>query len=41
MVTSQLCGIGCLPHDANFIDGADGIILQSYSYRDLVRKLTE
>ncbi len=41
MVTSQLCGIGCLPRDARFIDGADGLIAQSYSYRDLVRKLAE
>lgn len=41
MVTSQLCGIGCLPRDVNFIDGADGIIAQSYSYRDLARKLDE
>lgn len=40
MVTSQICGIGCLPMDANFKEGDMGEIAQSYSYDQLIRKLT-
>lgn len=41
MIASQLCGIGCLPGDPAFIEGADGIIAESYSYDDLVTLLEE
>ena len=41
MIASQLCGIECLPSDPAFIEGADGIIAQSYSYDDLVTLLEE
>ena len=41
MVTWQVCGIGCVPSDPNFIAGDSGIIEQSYSYDDLVIKLDE
>ena len=41
MVTFQICGIGCLPSDLEFIAGDSGIIEQSYSYDDLVIKLDE
>lgn len=41
MVTFQICGIGCLPSDPEFIAGDSGIIEQSYSYDDLVIKLDE
>lgn len=41
MVTWQVCGIGCIPSDPDFIPGDLGIIEQSYSYEDLVIKLDE
>ncbi len=41
MITRQICGIGCLPADPNFIAGESGIIEISYSYNDLVIKLDE
>lgn len=41
MVTRQVCGIGCLPSDPNFVAGGSGVIAQSYSYDDLVIKLDE
>ena len=41
MVASQLCGIGCLARDARFRRGADGHIKQSYSYKQLVRHLSQ
>ncbi len=41
MVTWQVCGIGCLPSDPEFIAGDSGIIEESYSYDDLVIKLDE
>ena len=41
MVTWQVCGIGCLPADENFIFGDSGLIEQSYHYDDLVIKLEE
>jgi hypothetical protein len=41
MVTFQICGIGCLPSDPEFIAGDSGITEQSYSYDDLVIKLDE
>ena len=39
MVVSQICGLGCLPADANFIAGNMGVIAPSYAYRDLVKLL--
>jgi len=36
MVTFQVCGIGCVPSDPNFVAGDMGTIEQSYSYDDLV-----
>lgn len=36
MVTYQLCGAGCLPQDPNFQEGDDGVIGQSYEYRQLL-----
>ncbi|WP_231703952.1 DUF4329 domain-containing protein [Cochlodiniinecator piscidefendens] len=41
MEASQLCGIGCLAKDPNFIAGLDGHIQQSYRYSDLVRILNQ
>ena len=41
MIARQLCGIGCLPRDARFRAGVDGVIAQSYSYRQLVHRLSE
>jgi len=34
----QLCGLGCLPSDPNFVRGSDGRISTSYSYSELIRK---
>lgn len=36
MVTWQVCGIGCLPSDPEFIKGDMGPIDQSYHYDDLI-----
>jgi hypothetical protein len=41
MVTFQVCGVGCLAQDDGFYRGVDGQIAQSYSYKELVRKLDE
>ena len=41
MVTWQVCGIGCLPADPDFIAGDFGSIADSYSYDDLVVRLEE
>ena len=41
MIARQVCGIGCIPSDPNFVAGDSGIIEQSYSYDDLVVKLEE
>ena len=41
MITRQICGIGCIPSDPNFIQGDSGIIEQSYSYNELVIKLDQ
>lgn len=41
MITRQICGIGCMPADPNFVRGENGIIEQSYSYNELVIKLDE
>lgn len=39
MVTFQVCGIGCLPMDPDFIEGDDGFIAESYSYDEIVERL--
>lgn len=36
MVTSQICGIGCLPSDPDFVQGDMGRIDPSYSYDQLI-----
>ncbi|MBT0958107.1 DUF4329 domain-containing protein [Alphaproteobacteria bacterium KMM 3653] len=41
MEVTQLCGLGCLPRDPAFLQGSEGPILQSYSYRDLLRRENE
>ena len=41
MVTTQICGIGCLPMDEDFLPGDMGHIAQSYSYEALVKKLED
>lgn len=41
MVISQVCGLGCLPSDPNFIEGDTGGIEPSYHYKELVQKLEE
>lgn len=41
METWQICGVGCLPSDPNFIAGDLGVIERSYAYDDLVIKLDE
>lgn len=33
---SQICGVGCLPSDPDFLPGLDGEIAQSYTYDELV-----
>lgn len=37
----QICGLGCLPSDPNFVRGSDGLILNSYSYSELIEKLED
>ena len=39
MVTYQICGIGCLAQDPNFIAGDDGFIAEAYTYDELVERL--
>ncbi len=41
MVTSQICGIGCLAQDPNFRPASEDNILQSYTYDELVEKIDE
>lgn len=41
METWQVCGIGCLPSDPDFVPGDSGVIEQSYTYEELVIKLEE
>ncbi|QMU58255.1 MAG: DUF4329 domain-containing protein [Boseongicola sp.] len=41
IVTSQICGLGCLPFDPNFIEGDMGHVALSYTYEELVEKLEE
>ena len=39
MVALQICGIGCLPIDANFKPAPEDNIQQSYTYDELVQKI--
>ncbi len=39
MVTFQVCGIGCLAQDPEFIAGDDGLIADEYTYDELVERL--
>ncbi|SLN26362.1 DUF4329 domain-containing protein [Pseudooctadecabacter jejudonensis] len=39
MVTFQICGIGCLAQDPDFIEGDDGFIAEEYTYDELVERL--
>ncbi|MCI2394977.1 DUF4329 domain-containing protein [Aliiroseovarius sediminis] len=39
MVTRQICGIGCLPMDANFQQGDMGQVAPRYHYDQLIDKL--
>lgn len=41
MVVSQLCGLGCVLSDPNFEKGAEGKILQSYTYEEMLRREAE
>ncbi|MCK0143063.1 DUF4329 domain-containing protein [Aliiroseovarius sp. F20344] len=41
LITTQICGIGCLPMDKEFEPGDMGHIAESYSYNELVQKLEE
>lgn len=38
METVQVCGLGCLPQDPDFIEGDDGVIKEFYTYDDLVQR---
>lgn len=38
MTVSQICGIGCLPQDPEFLAAADGSVRASYSYRGLQKR---
>jgi len=39
MITFQVCSIGCLAQDPNFIAGDDGEIAMDYTYDELVERL--
>ncbi len=39
MVTTQICGIACLPVATGFRKGAKGTIAESYTYEELLEKL--
>lgn len=41
MIASQLCGIGCVPMDAGFVEADSGVVEESYTYDELVIKLAE
>jgi len=41
MVASQICGVGCLPMDAEYIEGELGLIAESYTYEELVKQINE
>ncbi|MEM6728719.1 MAG: DUF4329 domain-containing protein [Pseudomonadota bacterium] len=36
MVVRQICGLGCLPQDPRFIEGAEGQVEISYTYQELL-----
>ncbi len=37
MIAFQVCGIGCLPMDPNFVPGPEGAIKESYTYRAILK----
>ena len=39
MLTFQICGIGCIAQDPDFIEGDDGFIAEQYTYDELVERL--
>ncbi len=41
LVISQICGLGCLPSDPDFVRGSDGHIEPSYTYDALVEAIDE
>lgn len=40
-VVSQVCGLGCLFQDPDFVPGVEGRIERSYTYEDLLRREAE
>ena len=36
----QVCGLDCLPSDPKFVEGSDGVILESYTFKQLYSKLS-
>lgn len=36
MMVSQICGVGCMKQDPEFVEGLDGNIHVSYTYRELL-----
>jgi hypothetical protein len=36
MIASQICGLTCLPSDADFVKGAQGSVAVSYAYQELI-----
>ncbi len=36
MMVNQICGVGCMKQDPNFVAGMDGTIQVSYTYRELL-----
>lgn len=38
MVTSQLCGLGCIRSDPAFVTGVEGEIATSYTYQELLQR---
>lgn len=39
MISTLICGPGCLPSDPHFVKGSDGEIRRRYTYKQLSRKL--
>ena len=36
MIVRQICGLGCLPQDPNFVEGDAGPVEISYTYQELL-----
>lgn len=41
MEVSQICGLGCILSDPNFERGSEGLIEQSYTYKELIAREKE